>query len=178
VVFLRGFSFSNYNAERRQQLNSDFKSLAKVKLGIATGLFFINPFLGLWVGMAGLMLVGLAGGVRLSDAVLRSNFRRVNSVKLRVKVFRQARTNRARAYRRGASRTVADRGSGDADGDDGGSDSDSGGDPPDCNTYPLLVAPFPIFLQKKNHSFSWHVLCGLGCWRLLRHVCSVKEESA
>lgn len=173
---MRGFSFSNFDEKREQKLVQDFKSLAIAKLGIAGVLFLINSLLGLWVGTAGLMVGGLAGGVHLSGTVLRSNFRRVNSTGFRVKAFRQVRTpNRARAYRRGTSRTAGGK-SGGSSGDDGG---DSGGDPPSSNTYPFLVTPFQNFYRKLNSVLlPWRVWCCLGCWCLPCHNRSVVEVSA
>jgi len=84
---LRGFSFSNFDAKRRRKLAEDIKSLALVKLGISAVLFLLNPFLGIWVGTAGLMLGGLAGGVRLSGAILRPSFGELRTQNFASKYF-------------------------------------------------------------------------------------------
>ena len=173
---LRSFSFSNFDAKRRRKLAEDIKSLAFVKMGIAGLLFLTNPFLGIWVGTAGLMLGGLAGGMRLPDVNLRPNSRLVKNIALRVKVTRSGRVrNNARA-RRSASRPCIDNSSG---GDDsgGGSESDSGDPPGPSFSFP--VTPFQNFYRKANSFLSpWHLNYALGCWRLLCHQSPAKGALA
>jgi hypothetical protein len=164
VEFLHNFSLSNFDATRRRKIEYDLKSLAIVKLGISAALFLINPFLGIWVGTASLMLGGLAGGIHLSGVIFQPNIRRVNNTGLRIKVFRSARIhNRARAYR-SASRSSFAHASG---GDDSGGDSESdSGDPPEHGiSFP--VTPFEYFYRKTDNSLlPWHVLYASDCWYL------------
>ena len=180
---MRGFSFSNFDAKRRRKLAEDIKSLALVKLGISAVLFLLNPFLGIWVGTAGLMLGGLAGGVRLSGAILRPSFRRIKNTGFRVKVFRQARViNRARAYRRGASRAAV--AGGGKDSGDGGSESDSGDPPGPDFSFPVTLFQ-KIYRKPNSLLFPWRALPvlawrgrGSGCWRLLCHAHLIEEVAA
>ena len=140
------------------------KSMAFVKLGIAGVLFLINPFLGFWVGTAGMMTVGLAGGVRLIPTFDRKVNRCSQNTGLRLKTFRRIRVhNHTRAYR-SASRPSFTHAAG-GDDSDGGSKSDSG-DPPGPN-LPFLVTPSQNFYRNPDSFLSpWRVLFGFGCWCL------------
>ena len=161
---MRGFSFSNFDAERRRKLAKDIKSMAFVKMGIAVALFLMNPFLGVWVGSAGLMLGGLAGGMRFVPAFGGKTNKCSRNTGLRLKTFRQVRVCNYSRARRSASRPAFTSASG-GDSSDGGSESDSG-DPPGPS-FPFLVKPFQYFYRKPNSFISpWHVLRGFGCWHL------------
>jgi len=175
VIFLRSFSFSNFDAKRCQKLVEDIKAMALVKMGIAGVLFLINPFLGIWLGTAGLMLGGFAGGVRLSYAISQHNFRAKNTG-VRAQIIRSMHVhNHARDYRRGASSTAI--AGGGSDDSDGGSDPDSS-DPPGPNLS-FLVTPFHNSSLKPNSFLSpWRLGYVLDCWRLLCHLCSAKGVSA
>ena len=170
---MRSFSFSNFDATRRRNLAGSIKSMAFVKLGVAGVLFLLNPFLGIWVGTAGLVTAGIAGCMRLPDVILRPKFQRARNTELRIKVFRSVRVhNHARAYRRSASRpALAVAGGGDDS--DGGSESDSG-EPPGPS-YPFHVTPFQNFYRKSN-SFLSPLRLGyaLDCWCSLCCHCPAK----
>ena len=114
---------------------------------------------------------------------LAAKFWRIKNTEFRVKVFRQARViNRARAYRRGASRVAVAGGSKDSG--DGGSESDSGDPPGPGFSFP--VALFQKIYRKSNSLlFPWRVLPVLawqgrssGCWRLLCHARLIEEVAA
>ena len=156
---MRYFSFSNFEVERRRNLAKDFQAMAVVKMGIAVALSCINPFLGAWIGAAGLMSAGLAVGIRMPDVISRPNFRRTKNTGFRVKVIRHVNVhNHARAYR-SAPRPALAHASGDDGSDGGGSESDSG----DSSDPPRLIFSFPVTqfqnFNRKQNSF-------LSPWRL------------
>ena len=175
---MRGSSFSNFDTNRKQELTESFKLMALVKLGIAGVLFLISPFLGIWVGSAGLALGGLAGGIRLMPAFGGRASKCFQNTGLRLKLFRQVRvSNRARTARssRSASRPAFSNASG---GDDSGGDSESdSGD----SSYPLElnisfpVTPFQELYRKLNSFlFPWSLSYDHDCWRLPCHQCPTK----
>ena len=165
---MRCFSFSNFDAERRRNLANDFKAMAILKMAIAVTLSWINPFLGAWIGAAGLMSAGLAGGLRLPGVISRSNFRRAKSTSFRVKVIRHVNVhNHARAYR-SAPRSALTHAS-EGDGSDGGDSESDSGDPSDP---PGLKLSFPVtqfqnFDRKQNNFLSpWRLSYAPNCWCL------------
>ena len=173
---MQRFSFSYFDTKRRHNLAKDFKTMAAVKLGIALLLSSVSPFLSIWVGAAGLMSAGLAGGMRLPDFISRHNFRIVKNAGLRAKVFRRTHVrNHARAYRSAPRPAFAGASRGDDSG--GGSESDSGpsdSDPPGF-IFSLLVIPFQSIYRKSNSfQFLCRVLSGFGCWRLFCHINTAK----
>ena len=173
---MRSFSFSNFDAKRRRELAGDIKIMVIVKMSIAGVLFLVNPFLGIWVGTAGLMLGGIVGGMRLPDVISRPNFRQAKDTGLRFKVFRRAHVHNHARAQRSASRPSFAHASG-GDDSDGGSESDSG-DPPGPN-FSFPVTPSQNFYRKPNSFISpWRLRHTLGCWRLLCRQCPSKEVSA
>jgi hypothetical protein len=175
---LQGFSFSNFDTIRQRYIVTNFLVMAIAKIGIAGILFLINPFLGIWVGSAGLALGGLAGGIRLMPTFGGKASKCFQNTGLRLKLFRQVRiSNRARTARssRSASRPAFTNASG---GDDSGGDSES--DSGDSSDQPGLnlsfhVTPFQELYRKLNSFLSLRRLsCDLGCWRLPCHQCPTK----
>jgi hypothetical protein len=163
------FSVSNFTAERRRWLSGALDKWAFAEVVAAILLFLINPFAGTWLGVSGVMFAGFAGGVRISDRVLRPKakierrvFRSCNTG-LCVKAFRQTCCVRARIRsHRSALRPSFACASG---GDDSGGESDSG-DPP-WPDFSFLVIPFQNFIQKLNDFLSpWRLTDAPGCWRL------------
>ena len=173
---MRGFSFSNFDAERRRKVAKDIKSMAFVKLGIAGLLFLINPFLGVWVGSAGLMLGGLAGGMSFVPAFAGKANSYYRNTGLRQKAFRQVRVCNYSRARRSASRSTFAKASG-GDSSDGGSESDSGDPPGPSFSFP--VTPIQYFYKKTNSFISpWRLRYVLGCWHLFCRSCQARGVSA
>jgi len=168
------FSFSNFDAKRRQRLAKDFRTLAIAKLGIAAGLFFINPFLGIWLGTSALMLGGFAGGVRLLPTFNGRTSKGSRNTGRQFKISgRVSGRNHTRAYRcRSVSRTAFANGGGNDS--DGGSESDSG-DPPKYS-FSFPVTQFQKIYRKRNSYFLtlWRILRAFDSWRLLRCQCSLE----
>jgi hypothetical protein len=168
-------SVSNFTAERRRRLSGALDKWAFAEVMVAILLFLISPFAAAWLGASGLMFAGLAGGVRVSDRILRSKARtekqffRPRNAGLCVKVFRRMSVRaHVRAYR-SASRPAFACASGSDDSDGGGSESDSS-DPP-RPSFPFPVTPFQHFAQKLNSFLSSRRsgdamgCCGLPRWQ-------------
>lgn len=124
-----------------------------VQVAVGGLLCLLSLPLGIWIGTAGLMLGGLAGGVRLLPTFGGKGNKYSQNKGLRLKTFRQIHIrnrNHARAYRRSSSRPAFT--GGGSDDSDGGSDSDQG-DPPKHSLS--FVIPFIIFSKiKKTNNFS------------------------
>jgi hypothetical protein len=174
------FSVSNFTAERRRWLSGTLDKWAFVEVLAAIFLSLLSPFAGAWLGISGLLFVGLSGGVRISDRLLRPKakterriFRPCNTG-LRFNVLRHVCCVRAhsRAYR-SAPRPSFACASGSDDSEGGGSESDSG-DPP-WPGFSFSVASFQNFAQKLNSFLHpWRPSDAPGCWSLLCRQPSVK----
>ena len=176
---MRNISSLHFNTARKLKIVKDFITIVITKLGVAGVLYFINPFLGIWLGTSALMLGGFAGGVRLLPTFNGRTSKGSRNTGRQLKISeRVSGRNHARSYRRsGASRPAfAGGGGGDSD---GGSESDSG-DPAGANLLfpPFLSFPvtqFQKFYRKRNSYFliSRCILYTLGSWRLLSCHCSL-----
>ena len=66
------FSWGNFTPERRTEVAKGVRRLGTAQLGLGGALFLLNPIWGGVFMMAGLMSVGISGGVRFSP-VARGN---------------------------------------------------------------------------------------------------------
>ena len=134
------FKFVDSNDKRRQKwqkLAEDIKTIGAVKLAIAVILALLSPLLGVWIGAAGIMSFGLAGGVRLARYALphtqaKFHAQRRNTGLFGTKMFRRLGSthNHARAGRTASRRSTFAKAGGDGGDDDGsGADPDLGGRP-------------------------------------------------
>lgn len=158
-------------SERLQRAYKDYKTVTLVQLMIAGVLFPISSLLGLWIGTAGLMIGGLAGGFRLSDHIVRSmtktNIKKFRDANVKFRVIKRICSqmnvhNHARA-KRSMSRSTFSHASGGDSSDDGGSGS---GDSDPASDSSALTFPFVFQILKflKTDSFT-------SSWQFKNHDC-------
>ena len=143
---MQNISTSYFDKKRQQEVSKFFGKSAIAQFAMGGMLCFLSLPLGIWIGTAGIMLGGFAGGVRLLPTFNKGTSRYSKNTGLRLKTSRSTRVrNHARAYRRSASRSAFAGGKNSS-----GGDSESGpGDPPGTELS-FLVTLFQKFYQKLN----------------------------
>lgn len=168
---LLSLRFANFSPERGENVSRTLGVLSLVEMIVAVvGATMFGYFFFAWVGASGLLMGGVAGGVRGMSRVL--NFGRKIQIRKPGFLVRAVRVRTCgRAYR-SASRPAFSHDSGGGDsGDDGGSDSGPSGDQP--RFFPFAVNPFSGFFDISFRIVSSPWLCH-GCWRMACRKDAVK----